>query len=144
MKPVVSLLKSEGWTSVIYLDDFLIIGDSIESCNYNLRRTIQLGEFLGFRINFRKSLLIPSLRRKFMGLVLNVGRFIIILPANQRDNSIAELKKFLISKPCSIQVFSQLIGCLIAACPAVEYGLLLYTKSLEKVKLLALIDAKFN
>ncbi|XP_067216270.1 uncharacterized protein [Linepithema humile] len=48
------------------------------------------------------------------------------------------LTKFMSKKTCLISDLAQLIGKLVAACPAIEYGLL-YTRLLEREKLLALI-----
>ena len=42
MRPVVAYLREQGYISVIYLDDFLLIGNSIVECNMNLDETRSL------------------------------------------------------------------------------------------------------
>ena len=80
MKPVVTYLRKLGIIVVIYLDDFLIIADSKESCLNSLNITINLLEFLGFTINFEKSQLIPVMQCKFLGVILNSLDMILELP----------------------------------------------------------------
>ncbi|XP_076548552.1 uncharacterized protein LOC117600481 isoform X1 [Osmia lignaria lignaria] len=69
LKPVASMLRSRGFKSVIYLDDFLCIGENYESCEKNIIETCKLLESLGFLINERKSCRTPALRCKFLGVI---------------------------------------------------------------------------
>lgn len=55
MKPVVGVLRSKGFMSNIYLDDFLLIGYTFEKCYNNIIETRNFLERLGFIINYNKS-----------------------------------------------------------------------------------------
>lgn len=67
MKPVVSWLRNSGYTSVIYLDDILLIENSEVKCQESVQVTVELFKKLGFLINKRKSHKVPSIRCRFLG-----------------------------------------------------------------------------
>ena len=143
LKPVMNYLRLRGLSSVIYLDDILCIGKDFEDCKSNLRLTIELFNFLGFIINFKKSNLIPSTRCKYLGLIIDTKMFAIVLPKEKKISLIKAIRDFMHRRYCTIEEMARLIGRLIAACPAVEYGML-YTRVLEREKILALRANNFN
>lgn len=138
-KPVVKLLRCAGLVSTLYLDDWLLIGDNYQSCLTNIDLTERLLISLGFIINYDKSVLVPSTSCKFLGIILDSHRFLTELPSEKRQRVKALLEKFLHIKQCKIREFAQLIGLLVSACPAIEYGWL-HTKEMERCKYLNLKD----
>ena len=60
MKPLFSFLRSEGYLSVIYVDDCYLQRDSLTKCAENVLRTIEVLESLGFYIKIDKSEIIPK------------------------------------------------------------------------------------
>lgn len=80
MKPVMFHLRKNGLTSVVYLDDFLLIGSSYASCSENIRKTEKLLDELGFIINYNKSHLIPKQTCKFLGFIFNTVDMSLRLP----------------------------------------------------------------
>lgn len=76
LKPAMRFLRRKGLASVIYLDDILCIGQSVNECAKNTGETIRLLESLGFLINWRKSALNPSTKCKFLGFVINTSDFV--------------------------------------------------------------------
>lgn len=149
MKEVIAYLRKQGHKSVIYLDDILCIGDSYEECANNIQETVKLLECLGFVVNYDKSSLVPTQVCKFLGFVYDTQRLSISLPTDKRNSIANAIQKFSRLPRCTIREFAQLIGILIAACPAARYGFL-YTKILERQKFLALqqnsnnYEAKIN
>lgn len=137
MKPVMRFLRNQGLKSVIYLDDILCIADSFDACKENIRTTIHLLKALGFVINHKKSNLIPSKCCKFLGFVIDTDRFILKLPESKKKSLTKILSLIYGKDTCRISLFAHLIGKLVAASPAVEYGNL-YIKLLEKEKIRAL------
>lgn len=138
MKVVAKHLRSLGFTSVIYLDDILCIESSANKCKENINETISVLEWLGFRINYKKSNLTPSTSCHFLGFIIDTQKYAIMLPDEKRKAIHKLLVEFLDLKRCSIRKYAQLIGKLISACPAIEYGWM-YTKILEKEKIFQLI-----
>lgn len=143
MKVVVKYLRSLGFSSVIYLDDILCIESTYERCLENINQTVNLLQWLGFMVNFRKSVLNPDLWCKFLGFIIDTKRFIIELPEEKRKMLGSLIESFLKRNRCSILEFAQLLGKLISSCPGIEYAWL-YTKLLEREKLFFLIINDFN
>ncbi|XP_034944884.1 uncharacterized protein [Chelonus insularis] len=137
LKPVLNYLRLEGFLSVIYLDDFLCLGHSVEECMENLHHAINLLEKLGFIVNFKKSKLNPERRCKYLGFILDSSLMRVELPEEKKlavQKQIKDLKK---KSTIKIREFAKVIGSVVACCPAVEYGLL-HCRSFEKAKIRAL------
>lgn len=138
MKEVIGYLRSKGHKSVFYLDDILCIGDTYEQCLNNINETLKLLNCLGFVVNYDKSMLSPCQSCKFLGFEMNTHDLSISLPLDKRSKIAQLVIKYSKLPSCSIREFAQLIGVLVAACPAVKYGWM-YTKVLERQKYLALL-----
>lgn len=137
MKPVLSYLRQQGFVSVVFLDDFLLIELSYQKCSENVNSTLSTLERLGFVINYKKSKLIPTQQIKYLGFVFDSLNWSISLP-EEKKSSISIMCQKIISNPVlSIEHLSCLIGTIIAACPAIPYGML-YTKVLERKKFISL------
>lgn len=134
LKPVVKMLRLEGVLLTIYIDDLLFMEKDVNRCRRNVDRASHLLQTLGFRINWNKSCLEPATRCKFLGFIIDTKRFVIELTVEKKQRLGALVKSFAQREACSITEFSQLIGSLVAACLAVDYGWL-YTKLLEREKL---------
>ena len=83
MKPAMAHLRRLGFLSVVYLDDWAIIGNTKHANQKNIDTTIKLLENLGFIINFEKSQLEPKQSIKFLGFVFNSGDMSISLPEDK-------------------------------------------------------------
>ncbi|XP_033218301.1 uncharacterized protein LOC117173769 [Belonocnema kinseyi] len=143
MKPVIQVLRSQGFLSVIYLDDILLIAKSEQFCRLIVAKTRTLLESLGFVLNLEKSNFMPSQQCRFLGLDFNSKNFTVELPRERRDNILKLAKRFGSKSRCRIRDFAQCIGVLVSACQGVKYGWL-YTKIVESHKYLALLKTKGN
>lgn len=112
-----------------------------DECIKNVNETIKLLECLGFIVNYEKSVLRPSQICKFLGFNYDSTNLTISLPLDKRDKINHLIQKFRKLPRCTIREYAQLIGVLISACPATNYGWL-YTKILERQKFLVL--QKYN
>lgn len=137
MKPVVHFLRSKNLLSIIYLDDILLLGRSIQDCMFNVEETRHLLEKLGLVINFDKSQLIPSTKCKFLGFILDSQEFCLKLTDKKRQEILELAVQLRHQKCCKIRRLAEFLGKLAWACYAVRYGRL-YTKALEREKFLAL------
>lgn len=137
MKPVVSYLRKLGYLSVVYLDDWAIIGNTKEDCYKNIQATRDLLQKLGFIINIDKSQLEPKQTVKFLGFIFDSVEMTIRLPDDKVKKVEDLLLNFIKKTKCKIRSFSQLIGTLISCCPCLKYGYA-HTKSLEREKFFAL------
>lgn len=138
-KPLVRFLRIKGFIIIVYLDDWWIMDISLEECIKRVDFIVCFLQGLGFIVNQKKSVLCPSHRVKFLGFILDSSEMTLELTQDKRSSIAAFLQRFLSIKSCKIEDFASLIGKLTAACPAIPYGWL-YTKSLERAKMLALRD----
>ena len=144
MRPVVAYLREQGYISVIYLDDFLLIGISIVECNMNLDKTRSLLQELGFIIiNVKKSQMRPSRQCKFLGFLLDTETTLIKLPDNKRVKVLAAIERFNVGHSCKIRELASLVGTLGDCCKAAKYGWM-YMKDLEREKMLTLRENNEN
>lgn len=137
MKPVAKLLRTAGYLSTLYLDDWFLLGNSFTQCLDNIEKTKLLLTALGFIINKEKSCLVPSKSCIFLGYCIDSEKLQVSLPHDKICRIQKEIDKFLGLQRCKIREFAQFIGLLISACPAIEYGWM-YTKSIERLKFLSL------
>ena len=133
-------MGSKGFLSVVYLGDFLMISDNREDCYNNIKNTKNLLESLGLVINYKKSQLNPSHQCEFLGFVLDSQDYSIYLTNEKREKINKMIFKLSNEIKPSISATACVIGTLVAACPAVDYGWL-YTKRLERGKFLALVNS---
>ena len=71
LKPVVAYLRTRNIRLLIYLDDILIIGSSVQILREHTALVIELLQNLGFIINYEKSLLTPTPVLEFLGFLIN-------------------------------------------------------------------------
>ena len=76
VKPVVAWLRQKGFKSVVYLDDFLMIGTSREECRENARKSKNLLESLGLIISYGKKIFEPSHQCKSFGFILDSKKYL--------------------------------------------------------------------
>lgn len=143
LKPVLAKLRSEGIVLVAYLDDFLIFGRSFAECKANTDKVILIFEKLGFIIHKEKSQLTPCQEIQYLGFRFNSIHKTIRLPKEKQTKVVKACKQMLHKVQHSIQSVAELIGYLVAACPAVAYGNL-YTRQLEIEKSKSLLKANGN
>ncbi|XP_046605016.1 uncharacterized protein LOC124297748 [Neodiprion virginianus] len=137
MKPVISHLRKRGYLSVIYLDDFLLFGDTYTTCQDNVRETCKLLKKLGFIINENKSQITPSQRCKFLGFYFDSVRWTVELTKEKKESIKEKSAQLKIRDSVKIREFAQFLGTLVSACFAVNYGWG-HTKAFERAKYLTL------
>ncbi len=133
LRPVAAKLRSQGYRSVIYLDDFLLIGDTSHECQVNITETKALLTRLGWKINEAKSSREPCPVIEFLGYIFNTVDRTISLPRRKVDIITRMIQSLYSLDNVKTIDLAKLIGNLIAATPAVSYSLL-YTRELECIK----------
>ena len=137
MKPVYSLLRQYGHTNIGYIDDSLLISDSIEECHRNVTDTQELMKRLGFIIHTTKSVTNPCREIIFLGNVINSENMSVKL-TEDRFLTLEQQCRHLVNKSiCSIREMARTIGLMVASFSAVDFGQLHY-RILEREKIAAL------
>ncbi|KAJ0169654.1 hypothetical protein K1T71_014839 [Dendrolimus kikuchii] len=143
MKPVVSYLRGQGFLSTLYLDDYLCIGRSYDECIANRDAALHIFQCLGLIVNYEKSVRLPSTSCKFLGFILNTEHMTLELPQEKQGSIRNIITKFLHVKTCKIREFAKLLGTLVAACPAIQYGPG-HLKIMERIRYLSLLNTEDN
>ena len=71
LKILIAILRRINIRMIIYLDDMLLMGHSIEELSMCRDTVIFLLQHLGFAINWKKSVLTPVQEIEFLGLKIN-------------------------------------------------------------------------
>ena len=94
MKPVVLHLRKLGFMSIIYLDDILCIGSTLEACRENVKATLDTLYALGFIVNLGKSNLEPAQKAEFLGFIINSRKKTLELPEKKRQKMLNLIRVF--------------------------------------------------
>lgn len=80
LRPWAASLRSRGVRLTVYLDDILIMASSEEECVRHTRMVTDSLMALGFCLNQRKSVLVPSTKARFLGFDLDTESMTFSLP----------------------------------------------------------------
>lgn len=148
-KPVLAELHSLGIRVSIFIDDIILVADSVGLLNLHVFRTISLLNSLGFKVNFSKSHLTPSQCIRHLGFMLNSTSLEISLPLDKIEKIKSLCFRALYEGPLPIRQIAQLVGVLISSCVGTKWGKLFY-RDVERDKIKALhfnagnFDAKMS
>lgn len=119
MKIPISILRRINIRLVIFLDDLLIFGSSMEEILMARDTVIYLLEGLGFVINYNKSIITPTTSLEYLGIVVDSTSMTMSLTEAKSISLTKLCQKTLISKKLSLRKLGSLIGKLVATAPAV-------------------------
>ena len=137
LKPVYAKLRQMGHSNSGYIDDSLLLADTIPECEQNVKDTVEVMTDLGFIIHEKKSVLVPTQDLIFLGNHINSQKMIVYLPLERRHTLMSECKKLRNKSIATIKEVARVIGLIVASFSAVDYGQLFY-RELEKEKSKAL------
>ena len=134
LKPVYSNLHSKGHLSTYYLDDSLIMGDTVEECTKNMQDTLDLLNKLGFFVHKEKSSFIPSQCIEYLGFEINSLHMYVCLTKNRQEKLIKTCKLVKSMVTVSLQLLASMIGLMVASFVAIPIGKIYY-RQLEREKI---------
>ena len=122
LKPVVQYLRSHGVRLVLYVDDFLILGQSEEIEN-NLKFVITTLKNLAWTINYKKSQLTPSYQKNFIGYEVNSkDEPSLMVPKENIKKLQKDIKRALAKSTIQARVLARLAGLCISVVRAIGPG----------------------
>ena len=143
LKPVFSTLRQMGHTNSGYTDDSILIAETVEQCDNNIKDIVHVMEGVGFLIHQNKSVLVPTQDIGFLGNRINSNEMIVYLPDDQKELIVSACLQLSRVSVAKIREVARVIGLMVSTFSAVEYGPLYY-RELEKEKIVALKQNKGN
>ena len=119
MKPLVSFLRRLGVRLVIYLDDILVLNQSEVQLLRDLNSLRWLLEHLGFLINWKKSMIIPTQQIEFLGFVINSVNMTISLPIEKIAKIADKCQTLVQKKMASVRKLAEILGYMTSSLQAV-------------------------
>ena len=110
MKVPISLLWRLNLCLIIYLDNMLIMARSVQELIFHRDTVIYLLHNLGFVLNLKKSVLEPSQKIEFLGMVIDSMKMEISLPHKKLVKLMSQCKQLAESKEITIMDLTKLIG----------------------------------
>ena len=80
LKPIYATLRNQGYVSAGFIDNSILIADSLNECTANIKATTGLMSRVGFIINDDKSILVPTANLRYSGNIIDSGNIIVTLP----------------------------------------------------------------
>lgn len=119
---IASFLREKGIRTIVYLDDFLFAHQDQVHLHNQLKYVVQVFNHLGWEINWKKSLLIPSQEIEYLGLIWNTEQGRISLPPLKVLMLQNTLRKIFLLKKWSLKSAQALMGSLGFAAFAIPLG----------------------
>ena len=124
MAPISAILHRYGIRMLRYLDDWLILAESRDTCIRARDRLLHLCEELGLRVNHYKSSLVPSQTMTYLGMQILSVRFIAKPTETRVANLLNIIEEFLSSPNPPAALWRRLLGHLSSLTLLVKGGML--------------------
>ena len=119
MKVPMTLLRRLNIRLIIYLDDILIMGSSTEEVLMARDTVIYLLEALGFVINWAKSVLEPSQKMEFLGIMIDSMEMTMLLTEEKITQLTKLCQNTLSAGKIPVKKMGSLLGKLVSTAAAV-------------------------
>ena len=119
LKPVIAFLRRIGVRLVVYLDDMILLNQ----CRHMLIRDLSslkwLLENLGFLINWKKSVCVPTQVIQFLGFLVDSVEMVIRLPQKKIQKIIQKCQCLVSSKVTRVRKISEVLGLMTSSLQAI-------------------------
>ena len=144
-KPPLAILRMQGYTVAIYINDIIAIGQSFEECLLTVAETINLFQKLGFLIHPDKSKFMPAKIVEYLGFIIDSEKMITYLSDQKKQKIYANCCIIPMQPKLTIREFASFIGTLTSSFPGNQFGPLYYRAMLTlKDKSLKYNKGNFN
>lgn len=117
-----AFVRKQGIRLIIYLDDILIMNESREGAIADLEMVMRLLQDLGFVVNMEKSILDPTQRIEFLGILISSTRLSFALPPGKTQFIIDLCKKILEQEVTSLREVASVMGNFTWAIPTIPFA----------------------
>jgi ribonuclease HI len=133
LKPFYAEMSSLGHVCMGYIDDSIIVGDTIDECRDAVTVMSPKLTELGFVLNREKSILEPVQSLEFLGYVIDSVDMNLSLPNSKVECIVHLCNELIQDQKCTIKRLAEIIGTMNAYCSGVEFGRL-HCRNLEIFK----------
>ena len=137
IRPVARYLRSFGIRLIVYLDDWLLFGQSIDETLRAVVLTTQILQKLGFTINWEKSIVDPVTTIEFLGLTIDSIASLCSIPERKISIIVQMAQALSSNRTISCLDLSQFIGTAVSLRSACSL-IMSYVRFLQKDLILAL------
>lgn len=109
---IAQTLREKGIRIIVYLDDFLIAHQNPYVVTQHVKLLLESLEFLGFQINYGKSVLVPQKQITYLGIVWHTWENYKKLPAEKSTAVIKKSSHVLETGDISLKELQSLVGLL--------------------------------
>ena len=125
------IFRSRNIRINMYLDDWLILAQTKEECARHTQEVLSITQSLGFRLNWKKSSLLPTQRFTYLGMLFDTQSFL-VAPTEERLTRLASLLSSLLSsESASARRLYALLGQMESLAPLLPLGHL-HKRSLQR------------
>ena len=122
LKVVVAFLREKGIRLVIYLDDILLLNQSQKKVKAEAMAAIDLLNSLGFLINYDKSVITPSQKMEYLGLVIDSKALTFALPDKKVEKVVLMCTDALKDGFISLRRIASILGNFTWAIPTIPFA----------------------
>ena len=144
-KSPLAMLRMQGYTVAIYIDDIIAIDQSFEEYLLTMVETINLFKKLDFIIHPDKSKFIPAKIVEYLGFIIDSEKMITYLSDQKKQKMFGKCCIIPTKPKLTIREFASFIGTLTSSFPGNQFGPLYYRAMLKmKGKSLKYSKGNFN
>ena len=115
-------MRKKGIRLVVYLDDFLIMNESEEGARADFKSALDILEFLGFLINWEKSITNPANIMEYLEMVVDSNKLSFSLPITKVQHVKLLCKKTLASGTVPLRAVASILGNFTWAIPTIPFA----------------------
>lgn len=110
MEAVVKVLREEGATIWVYLDDFLLIGQDTDEVQFYTIRLLELLADLGIEVNYPKSVVKPVQVLQYLGFILDLMEGRVDVPPHKLANTLQKLTQLANNPQPTLRQVTSILG----------------------------------
>lgn len=125
-KPLFSHLRKQGHLNTSFIDDSLLLGDSVKDCRSNVIDTATASLDAGFILHPLKSVFEPVQIIVYLGFILNSILMTVMLTPEKAQKLLLAARALLLENNPTIRAVAHFTGLMVASFPGVPHGKLFY------------------
>ncbi|XP_068094667.1 uncharacterized protein [Hyperolius riggenbachi] len=130
MAEVTKFFHMEGILVIPYLDDLLVVAESYQKSKENTERVLEQLQTLGWIVNWDKSVLQPTSKIQFLGVIIDSETERMYLPVEKIGKLKAMIQELITKPVMTIRQVMKVLGFLTSTAPAIQWAMM-HTRHLQ-------------